>query len=396
MHLLQFRIIGHPDIPDSPWLEVGAGLTVLQTEKAAQAHALLRMLQTVNPPYECHHRNPFGNFPLYRQNRSYTQRIIPAKRTVALAIFASSPELVDALAGIDPLFYETDRIELGRRRDYSRWTNFVELAGSARWSEIADSVMSAWPLIPPHAAQAVDSLRAAMQTWRAADRLKGPNAVVLKTQLQTLRSLLPEEHRSRLDPCFQAIDRAHHFSQAKEVVADRLPVFLSLPAGVSLPLAGEAETGDESFAFLAARWLAAHPDRAGRKGKIHQLNGRLRGLCPDLPIRLREASGRLALEHTPSTASATTTLSPGMNIKAMMAGCSVLHQAIYGCEPIFLLDCAALHLVVQDRIDLFKNLQQWCQTRQCLVAPDNDFIAWCDEAFGHQGDNSAKIRLLRI
>jgi len=60
-----------------------------------------------------------------------------------------------------------------------------------------------------------------------------------------------------------------------------------------------------------------------------------------------------------------------------MASLSVLHRAVNGCEPIFLLDCRGIHLQQQDRIDLFKHLLQFCSNRQCLIAPDHEFLELC-------------------
>ena len=70
----------------------------------------------------------------------HTRRINPAKRTIALAVFNATPDLVQELSSIGDWFYETDRIEVGRRFDYSRWINFVELASSTRWSEISSDI----------------------------------------------------------------------------------------------------------------------------------------------------------------------------------------------------------------------------------------------------------------
>lgn len=375
MILLKFRLIGHPAIPDVPWLEVGPGLNVLKTKKEAQARALLHTLQTINPPYDCRSINPFADFPTHTIGSQFTRTIIPSKKTAALALFAASPPLVETLAVLDPLFYETGWIELGRRRDCSRWMNFVELSGSARWSEIATIVNSLLPLIGRETTAAADDLRAALGAWRGTDRIKEQHALQVKAQLHTLRSLLPPEHQARLDPCFQAVDRARHFSQAKELVAARLPVFLSLPN-----VAAEAAAGAEPFAFLAARLRDLHPDQVALEGALRQINLQLCRIHPE-GLQFRWTGDTLLLESTELSAPLSRIeWMPVKKIMALMAGLAVLHEAIYGCQPIFLLDCSGFDLNHQERVDLLSELHRFCTNRQCLVAPDNGMLALCAAA----------------
>jgi len=375
MILLKFRLIGHPAIPDIPWLEVGPGLNVLKTEKEAQARALLNTLQTINPPYDCRRINPFADFPTHTFGAQITRTIIAAKKTGALALFAASPPLVEALAVLDPLFYETGWIELGRRRDCSRWMNFVELSGSARWSEIATIVTPLLPLIGQEATAVADDLRAALGAWRGTDRIKDQRALQVKAQLHTLRTLLPAEHRARLDPCFQAVDRAMHFSQAKELVAARLPVFLSLPE-----VAAEPAAGAEPFAFLAARLRDLHPDQVALEGALQQINLQLCRLHPE-GLQFRWTDDTLLLTGTElSVPLSCTEWMPVRKIMALMAGLAVLHEAIYGCQPIFLLDCSGFDLNHQERVDLLSELHRFCANRQCLVAPDSGVLALCAAA----------------
>ena len=375
MTLLKFRLIGHPAIPDVPWLEVGPGLNVLKTEKEAQARALLRTLQTINPPYDCRRINPFADFPTHTIGAQFTRTIIPAKKTAALALFAASQPLVEALAALDPLFYETGWIELGRRRDCSRWMHFVELSGSARWSEIAAIVTPLLPLIGRETTAAADDLRAALGAWRGTDRIKDQRALQVKAQLHTLRTLLPAEHRARLDPCFQAVDRARHFSQAKELVAARLPVFLSLPE-----VAAEQAAGAEPFAFLAARLRDLHPDQAGLEEALRQINLELCRLHPE-GLQFRCTGDTLLLAGTePSLPISCTEWMPVKKIMALMAGLAVLHETIYGCQPIFLLDCSRLDLNHQERVALLSKLHRFCANRQCLVAADSGVLALCAAA----------------
>ena len=382
MHLQAFRIIGHPLLPDSSWTQVGRGLNVLRTQDDEQAQALLATLQTINPPYNCQQINPFGNFSRYASSHQYSRKIILSKKTAALAIFVAGPQIVEELAALDPILYETDRIEIGRRRDYSQWMNFVELAGSTRWSEIAAIVDALLPLISPEATQVSTVLQATLGSWQGTDRIRGLGARQLKAQLQTLRAHLPKEYQTRLDPCFQAIDRALHFTQAKAIVAARLPLFLSLAGATAEPPARGAEAGSAPFNFLAARLRASHADKASWEHRLQQINSHLHTLHPDLHLCFREEGALLLLESSKGTTPLLfTELAPIERIMALQTGLAVLHEAIYACQPIFLLDIQEINLQPQEQDELLDRLHHACAHRQCLVAPDSAFLALCSNSY---------------
>ena len=291
MNLLSFRIIGHPLVPDSLWLEVGKGLHVIQAKQPAQAQVLLRLLQTIHPPYDCLSDSPLTDLPPYTTGQHGFNTIAAAKKTVALAIFAASPELVNELAAIDPLFYETGWIELGRRRDCSRWMHFVELSESARWSEIHGTVMGLLAHARLKAPQTVNEFEYALQSWRGTDRIKDQRAHQLKVVLQSLRSMLAADQQSNLDHCLQAVDRAHHFSRAKEMVAARLPMFLSFPTTLADSSASDGVTDRSFFRALSAQLLVHHPEQTSRIGILTQLNRQLNELLPALHLQFSEEGG---------------------------------------------------------------------------------------------------------
>jgi hypothetical protein len=278
------------------------------------------MLQTINPPYDFEQIQPFADLPSHTSNQQYTKKIIPSKKTAALAIFAASPELVTELSAIDAAFYETDRIEFGRRRDFSQWINFVELSGSTRWSEIEPTVSRLLSRIKPDAPTIAAGLQTAIESLRGVDRIKDAKATQLKELLQALRQGLPQNEQPLLDQCLQAIDRARHFRQAKELVATRLPLFLFVSG-----------TG----------------------------TGRL-----DLDIPFG------AQENDPAPAD----LPPGEKLQAALAALASLHEERYGCPPFFLLDFSELKLERQGQAALLKTLLGYASRLQCLVAPSGLFL----------------------
>ena len=374
-------------MPDSLWLEVGKGLHIIKAKQPAQAQVLLRLLQTIHPPYDCLSDSPLTDLPPYTTGQHGFNTITAAKKTVALAIFAASPELVNELAAIDPLFYETGWIELGRRRDCSRWMHFVELSESARWSEIYGTVMDLLAHARLKAPQTVNEFEYALQSWRGTDRIKDQRAHQLKALLQSLRSMLAADKQSSLDHCLQAVDRAHHFIRAKEMVAARLPMFLSIPTTLADPSAPVGVTDRAFFHALGAQLMVHHPEQTSRIGILTQLNPQLNELLPALHLQFSEEGGVVKLEDTVSISLSTRPLAD--KIIAFMASLSVLHRAVNGCEPIFLLDCGRIRLQQQDRIDLFKHLLQFCSNRQCLIAPDRDFLKLCQAENQKKDDKNA-------
>jgi hypothetical protein len=385
-------------VADSLWIEVGKGLHIIKAEQPAQAQVLLRLLQTIHPPYDCLSDSPFADFPQFTSGQHGINTITAAKKTVALAIFAASSELVNELAAIDPLFYETGWIELGRRRDCSRWMHFVELSESARWSEIHGTVMDLLAHARLKAPQTVNEFELALQSWRGTDRIKDQRAHQLKALLQSLRSALAADQQSSLDHCLQAVDRAHHFSRAKEMVAARLPMFFSIPTTLADPSASDGVSDRAFFHALGAQLLVHHPEQTSRIGIFTQLNQQLNELLPALHLQFSEKGGCVKLEDTiygvPLSLS---TRSLADKIIACMASLSVLHRAVNGCEPILLLDCHGMHLRQQDRIALFKHLLQFCSNRQCLIAPDRDFLKLCQaENQKKDGGNVLNIRFIDI
>lgn len=377
MLLLSFRIIGHPAVADSSWLDLGPGLNIVQARQSGQAAALLQTLQTINPPYDLRLQNPFADFSPYAEGSHHSRRIIPAKKTAALAIFAASPQIVQQLAVIDPALYETDRIELGRRRDYSRWMNFVELSASSRWQEIEPLISTLLSHLGPGAADAVTPLQATMAGLQATDRIKGEVAEQLREQLENLRKYLPASCQEEIDRCGRFIDRARHFLQAKETVADRLPLFLML-ATTTLSADPETTATGELLSRLADQLRSGHGDQAAWADRFNQINRDLQTLQSELNLRFTIQENRVLLENMHNGAPMPiSSLSPVTRMKALLAGLAALHEALIGCQPIFLLDLQELELSRHEQVDLLAALHRCASQRQCIIAPSKTLLPLC-------------------
>lgn len=221
--LSNIRIHGVGEVIDTQWFEVGNGLTNFLLPEDFNRHGFLQAIQTVNPPYDCHEEQPFGNYPLINRQGKYQKRVRPHRRTIAFAIFSAESEVVLRLSKITPDLYETDRIEVGRRMDYSRWINFVEIASSTRWSEVDTKVMRLLADFPGSAgAELEDTLISLRQTDRVKDELREE----LNSWLSALLAQINQEiQRKELEDLQFVIQRQLHFIQAKNTIKSLLPTF---------------------------------------------------------------------------------------------------------------------------------------------------------------------------
>ncbi|MGW8195285.1 MAG: hypothetical protein ACWGOX_13575, partial [Desulforhopalus sp.] len=228
MKILKAKIRGLGETLESDWFDLSSRLNLFNFSDRVSGTNFLRTLQTINPPYSCHALRPFSDFPHFSKHRGYIQRISPQKRTVAMAVFDAPPELVNELAVNSELLYETDRIEVGRRLDYSRWINFVELPSSTRWSEIAADIdqllAGADRLAPPLAAE----LQAIAEGTDSSDRIKRELKDSLAAWLDRARKELGPDFEERIDTTREAVLRADYFHAARATVYKRLPLFAAI------------------------------------------------------------------------------------------------------------------------------------------------------------------------
>ena len=140
MQLLQGKIRCLQRIPDSGWFRLGPGLTLVQGFDREIVSTVLRSLETVNPLYDCEAAAPLDQALETWEQGAYHRPVIREKKTAVFTIFVADPELIKALSLLEDALIQTDRIEVGRRLDYSRWISFIELSASARWSEIAEAM----------------------------------------------------------------------------------------------------------------------------------------------------------------------------------------------------------------------------------------------------------------
>lgn len=224
MHLIQTKLRGTGPLIESNWFELSPGLNQFHFLDQGRGSTFLRALQTLNPLVSCKKTNPFRELPHYEKRGTHTRHIQPAKRTIALGVFGATAQLVHELGLLDQNLYETDRIEIGRRLDYSRWINFVELSSSTRWKEAETGARELLLSL-----QQLDSDRYRNLITRIND-LKGPERIKdeLAQDLLTLLDFVEKtpDNIMLFEKVVRLIKRAAHFQTARKVVLQRLPFFI--------------------------------------------------------------------------------------------------------------------------------------------------------------------------
>ena len=367
MKLLKFRVLGLPEIESTSWLEVGPGLNVLRTDDDVPPFRVLHMLQTVNPPYLIEANDPFADLPQYRQWKQYKLRILPAKKTVAIAIYSTPAGLVEELAALDQSLYAADWVEVGRRRDLSRWMSFVELSESGRWSELHDLLADILDTVQERPEPEIAALRQHLLSRRPTDRIRRELAAELKHLFHLLQPLVPQEKRDKLTLCLDIIGRAERFEQAHQLIYSRLPLFLLVTAKGRTVTMGNVN-GEDGFSFLLTQW----EQMAGKSGLVDvekaRLNQSFRILYPHLPLSFEKKNGILSMQATTTADQpvdhAASTLE---TLHYVLAGSTVLHKAVYGCKPLFLLDLSQLKCTDKEEEQLRAMLLRFFAEQQCLL-----------------------------
>jgi|GEM_PF-1022890 len=382
MKLIKARIRGLDALTESRWFDLTPRLNLFQFPERSHGRNFLRILQTINPTYTVENVEPFADFPEYTEQDGYTKHVNPAKRTIALAVFSATPGLVKDLSAISDLLYETDRIEVGRRLDYSRWINFVELASSTRWSEISgdiETLMDAARRLDPNLVQPVSEL---IGSLKPADRIKAQIKYQLAHWLQDLPPKIRQESGQRIETTLTAVQRVDYFDAARAVVRDRMPLFVVI--GSSLASARDRnpkamaslEQDSASFGHLL-QLIAERAETIGQKSAsderafLRELNEQLSAVQPQsMMMRLdKSADGELLLKNDKPGPRATD--GPMFSLRQMQAKACLavaLSKAAYKTEAILLFDepeAGFPETLHQDLTDFVINISKTCQ---CLYA----------------------------
>ena len=392
MKLIKFRIRCLAGMVDSGWQTMGPGATLLCPRPGGGAGVVLEALQHINPPCGVSGRQGFADPLTFVRQGGYARKIVPGKRTAAIAVFAADLELIHELSQIDPDLLETDRIEVGRRLDYSRWLNFVEIAASGRWSDIAAPMQALRNFLdeklpqPPHP---TGSLLADLQ---ATDRLTGDVADTLKDWLAQAEAVVDGEHLGQIAFCRQAVERHERFARAKRLVEDRLPPFILLhPDHVLRPVytlddlpSPESAGGGKGLVdhlLASLRQKIATAGSVAERWRLLQQNltasaAKLSSLAADTGLalpRFRVTEGTVEIDQAGMSGPAAARMTHLFSVL-------LLCQAVHGRLPVLLLADFEKDLSRPEQINLFERIRDIGRTCQIVYAPAtghaSDWYGW--------------------
>ncbi len=322
MRLLRVKVGGHFVLRNSGWFTIHPGCTSIAAPAGGGKSTLLRALRSVNPPFCDSDPAPFAEFPRFSETTGYRRKILPDKKTAVIAVFICDDPLREKLATIDPVYWQTDRIEVGRKLDNSRWITFVEIAASGRWSEVVEEMVRLGKLCGQgKVAEKIAAYLGAKASLQSTDRVKGELAEELMGLLDQLAGhFASEEQRQQLQGVQRIVNRAAHYQEAVNVVGQSLPVLVYLDRGCLL----SGAIGDGAKAERTApRQNSCRPcpdlilrellgisqsgqdDEGRRTGRLHapaphleengrQLAARLSAYLPDMSLQflVKQTAGR--------------------------------------------------------------------------------------------------------
>jgi hypothetical protein len=343
MKLIQAKLRGSGPVIRSGWFQLSAHLNQFHFPEKGTGTAFLRAMQTLHPPFSCKQKEPFALLPHVEQIGPHTRHIQPEKRTIAFGVFAATPDVVTELGKLDHNLYETDRIEIGRRMDNSRWLNFVELSSSTRWKEIDEEMRD---LIMPQKTAFPEKYHkniAFMNSLKESDRVSDKLAVRLLRLLQTLGP----EHQDNLSfqETTELIERAAHFQAAREIVYKKLPlmIYFNEYGEIAPPPTTKVET-------------TIAPCKAGH----NELWDYITQYRPENPLlQQRVSTGRQSsIDRLRSGIDLATTVAKEFAIPA----------------PIFLFDAPERHLSSNEQSALKTLITQTAESHQCIYRADSEYF----------------------
>jgi len=381
MQLIQAKVRCVDGVKDTGWFVPGRETTVVVGPHGSGKTALLKALQALNPAYDIERVRPFADHPLVWHQHGYLRKVIPWKKTAGYLVFSARPEQVVRLAEIDFDLIETDRIEIGRRLDNSRWISFVELAASSRWREIAGDMMVLRLAIANGADGPESGFFAGL---RESDRLQGDLAAQCLAWLESVQPFVGAEQKERYGRCLHHITRRQRFFKAEESVARELPLTLYhhpetvpppvLPLGELRPdrLRGKASPVTDLLSRIYPRSTSSHPGV-----RLEQLQAEAAMQLAPLvklfhengwPIpALRSDDRQVYFTNIPKTVLYRRLYQIGL--------ICILAQLCHAVRPVLLLDCCDHGLGHAEKLEIIRFLQglgSWCQI---VVATADETVA---------------------
>ena len=372
MKISRFKLRGLGETPESGWVDLDPGLTLIHFQNSTGSNSFLRAIETINPPYECLTVQPFADFPKIINQNGFVRIISPRKRTIILSILDASPKLVHQLAQISPLFYETDKIEIGRRLDLSRWLNFIEMPSSTRWSEVSADISSLLKGdFRPEKAAGINNY---IENLLPSHRIKGPLQQSLSLWLNQLIIQVPQK-TELLQTLLLKVNRADHFSTARALLDKRIPLFVKIDT-VSPGSTGSSSALSHLRDIYEKRITSSPPlSRRGNQPFIEQVNHELSSvhfLQPEIQFYSAHDSTRLVINHEGHTYPNVTMLSTVLQLQIISALAIVLSRIDYKSDPLLIFHIADQTTSSKDERLLASQINTIAGCCQCILGTDNN------------------------
>ncbi len=227
--MIQAKVRCVDGVLDTGWFVPGKETTIIYGPTGSGKSHFLQALQWLNPLYDIQQEQPFLHHPKIWHQGVHTRKVLPAKKTALFMVFSAEPLHVLELEKIEPVLIETDRIEVGRRLDYSRWMTFVEISASSRWSEIAEEMTMLYDSLSGEATLPESALQVGfLYNRKATDRLKAGLADDCQRWLEAIEPLVAVDKQDVFQHCLRVVGRNRRFKQAQKQVTAWLPLTIYL------------------------------------------------------------------------------------------------------------------------------------------------------------------------
>lgn len=384
MQLLQAKIRCLKHVADSGWFKPGRKLTILTGPRKESVSEVLRGLEVLNPLYEVEQIKPFADHPRTWQQGSYRRQVVREKKTAVTAVFSSNPSLVQALARLDDSLIQTDRIELGRRLDYSRWVSFVELPASARWSDISEKISALTDAIEDSVNSANATNGAFIESCRNSDRIKGPLAQKCRDWLIRHSSNWSGEQYNLYRECLHEVDLHERFKLANRLIKEYLPPIVRLGPELLLRKEyryaefadGDSSEKDPVTLLLKGIFDRFHLVRPTRE-ILERLNMRMQEVASRYMIKMPGTTSTFEKEGFFSGYSPKENRQLDKRIKYIRLVC-FLSEILCSRAPFLLLDGYDKGLTDMGRREFADFLSIIAERTQVLLQPDK--LEWCPES----------------
>lgn len=225
MRLVRARVQNYRSVRDSGWFEVEAAKTILVGPNEAGKTAILRALQTVNPPAGEGELKPLRDYPRSEYARILRGLVESKDVVVAEAVFSVDATTQQDLAAIDPVFSAVVEVTVTRRLDNTR-TIELGVASRVAWSDVASDVERIRVHVerqgaPPSLVSQVDTLVSSPPP-----DVTGDSASLLATWAAACEAHVDGHHRAMRERLVAAAERPARYARARALIESRLPVLV--------------------------------------------------------------------------------------------------------------------------------------------------------------------------